>query len=565
MAGIKQVTVGAYLTKRLEQLGLKHYFAIPGDFNLTLLDEMLFNNKVKMINCCNELNAGYAADGYARVHGMAALVVTYSVGGLSAINAITGAYGEDLPIIVISGGPNTDSEIKDQILHHTTATDDYKYVQKMYAHVTVKSIIIEHVSRAACQIDEALLTAVQTRKPVYLEIACNISASLISPPQDLDFSFCAKSDPTSLKAAVTHVANFLNKAQKPILVGGVKLRAFGAKDAFKELADACGYAVACMPNAKGFFSEQHPSYIGTYWGSVSSPGCGEIVESCDAYLFAGPLFSDYTTVGYSTLINSKKLVDVSPGCVKVEGVSYHNIALDEFLKALAAKLKKNKTSLVAYNRIKGEAPPEEKSHKKQMPITTRRLFIRIQEMLNARSLVIAETGDSWFNATKLKLPEGARFEIQMQYGSIGWSVGAALGAGLAVKETERVIALIGDGSFQMTAQEVSTMIRYNVPIILFLINNGSYSIEVQIHDNIYNEIKNWRYAELIDVFNAEDGKGWGCRVKTEKELVAAIEKAKKHRSLSLIEVMINRDDCNKSLLKWGTAVATNNSKPPMFN
>ena len=104
-------TVGSYLADRLEEIGLKHYFAVPGDYNLVLLDRILENKNLQMISCCNELNAGYAADGYARATGGASAVfVTYSVGGLSLLNAVAGAYAEDLPVIAVSGAGNCCTE-----------------------------------------------------------------------------------------------------------------------------------------------------------------------------------------------------------------------------------------------------------------------------------------------------------------------------------------------------------------------------------------------------------------------------------------------------------------------
>lgn len=179
-------------------------------------------------------------------------------------------------------------------------------------------------------------------------------------------------------------------------------------------------------------------------------------------------------------------------------------------------------------------------------------------MLGPDSIVLTETGDSWFNGMKLRLPEGAKFEIQMQYGSIGWSVGATLGLALGA-ESSTVIAAIGDGSFQLSAQEVSTMIRYELRPIIFVINNRGYTIEVEIHDGPYNNIKNWDYAGLMNVFNAENGNGWGTRVETEEELAAAIDKAIAHNGPSLIECIIDRDDCSKELLEWGVRVSAFNS------
>jgi len=114
----------------------------------------------------------------------------------------------------------------------------------------------------------------------------------------------------------------------------------------------------------------------------------------------------------------------------------------------------------------------------------------------------------------------------------------------------------------MTAQEVSTMIRYGLKPIIFVMNNGGYTIEVEIHDGPYNVINDWNYADLVQVFNAKGGKGWGCRVTTEGEVEDAIKQALGHDGLSLIEVVLDKDDCSKDLLEWGARVAASNSRPP---
>jgi len=553
-------TIGGYLATRLEQIGLKHCFAVPGDYNLVLLDELLANKNLEMISCCNELNAGYAADGYARATGGAAAVcVTYSVGGLSLSNAIAGAYAEDLPVIAISGGPNTNSAAEYELLHHTLGKIDYGYMREIFGRVTVESVQITNPLDAPTQIDFAIDSALKHSKPVYLEVASNIANSPISKPYEMTFTRRWKTNERSLAAAVEHAAALLNDAAKPVMVAGVQLRSFGAEESFDALSHATSYAVAAMPNAKGFFDEAHPNYMGIYWGSVGSPGCGQIVSSADIGLYAGTTFTDYSTVGHSALINPSKMILARPHSVVMPGRTYNDVALSDFLEALAPKLRPNEGSLVAYRRIAEEkaAPRQGKSDD---PLTTRVLFDRVQRMLSADSAVIAETGDSWFNGMQLDLPKGSRFEIQMQYGSIGWSVGATLGYTLGSPD-RRVIALIGDGSFQMTAQEISTMIRYGVRPIIFLINNGGYTIEVEIHDGPYNVIKNWDYAGLISVFNADDGKGLGLKATTNGELDLAIGRASSHNGPVLIEVSIHRDDCSKNLLEWGGYVAKNNSRP----
>jgi len=231
--------------------------------------------------------------------------------------------------------------------------------------------------------------------------------------------------------------------------------------------------------------------------------------------------------------------------------------LSEFLAGLASKLKSNSTSLDAYLRIKETVPAAQPDKPKELSLSTRRLFHHINESLDGTTTIVAETGDSWFNGMDLHLPDGCKFEIQMQYGSIGWSVGAFLGLATA-NPKRRVIGLIGDGSFQMTAQEVSTILRYNYSGVIFLMNNGAYTIEVMIHDGPYNTLQNWNYAAMVEALKGQSSIQSQV-VSTEKELVAALKKSKTFKGLTFIEVILDRTDCNKALLGWGTAVADYNS------
>lgn len=214
------------------------------------------------------------------------------------------------------------------------------------------------------------------------------------------------SNPHGLEAAVEAAANFLNKAVKPVLVGGPKMRVAKACDAFVELADACGYATAVMPSAKGFIPEHHPHFIGTYWGAVSTAFCAEIVESADAYLFAGPIFNDYSSVGYSLLLKREKAIIVQPDRVTIgNGPTFGCVLMKDFLQALSKRVKNNITSYENYHRIfVPEGHPLKSEPKEALRVNI--LFQHIQKMLSNQTAVIAETGDSWFNCQKLKLPKG---------------------------------------------------------------------------------------------------------------------------------------------------------------
>ncbi|OMP02436.1 hypothetical protein COLO4_11094 [Corchorus olitorius] len=495
-------TLGRHLARRLVEIGVKDVFSVPGNFNLTLLDHLIAEPGLKNVGCCNELNAGYAADGYARSRGVGACVVTFTVGGLSIINAIAGAYSENLPVMCIVGGPNTNDYGTNRILHHTIGLPDFS--------------------------------------------------------QELRLS-----NKMGLEAAVEAAAAFLNKAVKPVMVAGPKIRVAKASKAFVELADSCGYPVAIMPSAKGLVPENHPQFIGTYWGAISTAFCAEIVESADAYLFAGPIFNDYSSVGYSLLLKKEKAIIVQPDRVVIgNGPAFGCVLMKDFLESLAKRLNRNTTAKENYQRIyipdgiPLKCEPQE-------PLRVNILFHHIQKMLSSDTAVIAETGDSWFNCQKLKLPEGCGYEFQMQYGSIGWSVGATLGYAQAVPH-KRVIACIGDGSFQVTAQDISTMLRCEQKTIIFLINNGGYTIEVEIHDGPYNVIKNWNYTGLIDAIHNGEGNCWTTKVRCEEELIEAIEKAtnEKKDCLCFIEVIVHKDDTSKELLEWGSRVSAANSRPP---
>ncbi|PJD92511.1 MAG: pyruvate decarboxylase [Legionella sp.] len=555
-------TVGGYLAQRFEELELSAYFAIPGDYNLSLLDELLKNPKLQMINCCNELNAGYAADGFSRVKGISALVVTFGVGALSAINAVAGAYSEDLPIIVVAGGPNTNSIQDTEILHHTLATEHNDYVRQMFAHVTVHTVTIHQPHDAPAQIDAAIAMAVAQKKPVYIEIACNIAGLDVSEPTKRSFIHHVESDPAALSAALQEASKQLNAAVKPVLIAGSRSRSQQVGDWIEQLSQASGYALAAMPDAKSFVSETHPNYIGIYWGPVSSPGCAAIVESSDLYLFVGPNFNDYTTVGHVCNIHPSKSIVLEDDKLSVCGKVYTGISMQDFLAGLLPLLQPNDASMKAFKRIAGSAPLYDPPADLHTAVTMRYVSGQIQSLLSSEYAVLVETGDSWFNGLRLKLPQDCPFEIQMQYGSIGWSVGALLGMQAAFHQKKRVIALIGDGSFQMGAQELSTIIRYGYKPIIFLMNNASYGIEVQIHDGPYNVINNWQYKDLVTVFNGDTYHAKGFKVSTCQELLDVMCLIPELDGLCLIEIILEKDDCNKNLLDWGARVATYNSRPP---
>lgn len=553
-------SIGSYLASRLEEIGVMHHFAVAGDYNLVLLDQLLLNKNIEQVYCCNELNCSFAAEGYARANGVAACVVTFSVGSLTAFDGLAGAYAEELPVILMSGAPNSNDFGANHLVHHALGTHDLQYPLDFAKRITCEAVAIRHPEEAPYLIDKAIRAALRKKKPVYIEIPCNLAAAKCSKPMPLDWSETRKSDPASLGAAVREVAQFLEKAVRPVILAGPKVRSHGGIEPLQQLAEAVGCGVAVMPAAKSFFPEQHRQYMGIYLGAAGSPGAADVVDSSDAVLAVGALFTDYTTTGWTALPSDKRLIQVDPNCVRVGATVFNDVYLREFLTELAKVVKPKPKSLAQFEStrtIVGAASAADAD----APLTRAEMCRKIQGVIDGNTTLIVETGDSWFNGLNMNLPDGAKFEIEMQWGHIGWSVPATFGYAVRAKD-RRVVLMVGDGSFQLTAQEVCQMIRLKLPVLIFLVNNRGYTIEVEIHDGPYNNVKNWDYAGLMKVFNADDGEGLGLRATTGGELAAAIETAMAHSGGPvMIECTIDRDDCTRQLLEWGSRVAVANARP----
>ncbi len=560
-------TVGHYLATRLEQIGLEHYFQVPGDYNLQLLDELLKNDNLKMVSCTNELNASYASEGYARANGASACVITFNVGAFSALNGVAGAYAERLPMIFISAGYNTNDEASGRFLHHTIGTTDYSYQEEMFRPVTCKTVRILTAEEAPAKIDDAIATALRESKPCYIEIASNLADAEYPEPQPKQFprAWELPYDADAVEQAADAVAKQLNATKKPILLAGPHLRPYGAIDAFKRLAEALGCAVAVQPNAKGFFPEDHPQYIGHYLGTSSAPGAEAMVDLSDCVLAAGPMFTDYSTVGWTTTVpNDSGYIAIAEDGVTTPEGNYTNLPIAAVLDAVAQKVAKNSATIEQYNRddVTGEQAEYTPAADGEQ-LTRAEMVHQINELITQDSTLFAETGDSWFNGMHMQLPGGAGFEIEMQWGAIGWSVPSAHGYAVAKGNDHHTILMVGDGSFQLTAQEVCNMIRYQDNITVIVVNNKGYVIESALHEGPYNYYKNWDYAALMDAFNAEDGEGIGITATTAGELRDALRTASEntHRPV-LIEAQIPHDDMTQDLVKWGKPVSAAIGRAP---
>ncbi len=549
------LTVGEYLAKRLKEIGANKIFGVVGDYVLGLMD-VLLKNDIQLIATCNELNAGYAADGHARLNGVSVACVTYNVGGLSLVNAVAGAYSELVPMIVISGAPSTTQQRQNLLLHHTVV--DYNLQLNIFEKITVAAIALTNPNLAARQIDNTIAACLKERRPVYIEIPSDLVDQPCPVMETVDLPHEPKIDRQALSEAVEEAVELLEQSQRPIILAGVELHRYGIGELLSKLLDKTGYPFTTTLLGKSIISEMHPQFIGSYAGTLSPEYVRQRVETADCILCLGAFMSDINLGGYTAHLPEENLINANSDKVKIKHHFYHPVSLPAFIVGLTNKLQAKSTELLDIRSAKDSLPSNFEVIASQK-LTNTRFYSRINRFideLNSPSIVIAETGDALIATIDLVLYGNTQYIGQALYTSIGYAVPACLGAAIAEPE-RRPIVLVGDGAFQMTAQELSTIIRHQLNPIFFLINNDGYTIERAIHEGSYNDIQPWKYHRLPEVFGSH---GLSCQARTEGELEQALEKAKYHdNGLSFIEIHLDRLDCSVGVKRLGKAISERRS------
>ena len=544
-------TVGRYLVERLKQAGVGHVFGVPGDYVLTFMDRIL-EGGIEMVGTCNELNAAYAADAYARVNGIGAVCVTYGVGSFSALNGVAGAFAEQVPLVFISGGPRMDMRRPSMLLHHSVG--DLGVLSKVYENVTVVTTVLSDAAEAPDQIDAALQACLREKRPVAIEIPVDVVDHPCPAPGAFTFPDPPASDPEALAEALDEILELLGAAKQPVILAGIELHRFGLLENFDELVDKSGMPVASTLLGKTVISELHPQAIGVYEGAISRPEVRQVVEDADLLLCLGAWMSDINLGIYTARLDEQRMVTANSGRVRIRHHVYDPIGLGDLVSGLTERLPAGGISRGSFVPA-SEALDHSITIKPEAEITVKRLFSRINELISDNSIVIADAGDALFSASDLVMHRDVGFLGQAFYLSIGFTLPATLGAQLAAPD-RRVMTFIGDGAFQMTVQELSTIIRRELNPIIFVLNNNGYTAERMIHEGPYNDIQGWQNYRLPEIF----GGGWGVRVRTEGELETALDKALAFTGgPALIEVMLDQLDVSDQLKRLGAELAPKNA------
>ncbi|KAK4180919.1 thiamine diphosphate-binding protein [Triangularia setosa] len=519
-----EILLGEYLFLRLKQLGIETVFGVPGDFELALLD-LIEPLGLSWVGAPNELVGAYAADGYARLNGVGALVTTFGPGELSALCGLGGSYCESIPVLHIVGYPTTPAQKSGKTLHHTLGDGKFYHYQRISSELSCATTVLDDPITAAAEIDRVLNAMVFHSKPGYIGISEDIAYAKVSA-EYIDTKLARSlphSAPESEASAVALIINQLESAKSPILiVDGGAARASWAEHV-DPIIQALKIPFLVTGLGKGIADETSPCYQGCYAGAGSWPRSAiGLVKEADCILWLGNYPSDFNTGIFTENLDHCTIIDLQRFFVKI-GENKYDARITHVLPKLISAFSSHRPLA----QLPVEPFPEVNRHL-TVPVSNKIeqdwLWSRLSSYLRPGDLVITETGTAQVGITAVRFPSGCHGWTQSVYGSIGYAAGAAAGAAIAAKEAgkyNRLVLVTGEGSLQLTVQAFSILTRHGIIPVVFVLNNYGYTIERYFRgwNAKYNDIPMWDYTALFKAFAPDvEPQVKGYKVTTAEEL-----------------------------------------------
>jgi indolepyruvate decarboxylase len=535
-----------YVLSRLKDIGVPDVFGVPGDFSFPINDAISNDPHMRWIGCCNELNAAYAADGYARIKGLGALCTTYGVGELSALAGVGGSYAEHLPVFHLVGTPRRAAQAARALIHHTLGNGEYDLFHRMTEPVVCASAILTP-QNVAFETERLIAEALYHRRPVYMAFPADVAEQNVTGeahPIPAPYS-----DLASLTEAVEAILARLAAARTACLLPGILVARANAQRALRSFVDESNLPFATMFMGKSILDEQHPKYIGMYDGKLMSPDVRAFVEGCDLVIEIGTLLTDFNTGAFTAQLDPEKVIVIRHHNVQIGKKVYTNVEISDVLTALTIRVPRRADCAIP--KVESLGQPEGSGND---PITVNALYPRWANFLKPNDILIAETGTASMGLGFARMPSGATFHNQTLWGAIGWATPAAFGAAVA-SPLKRTVLVTGDGSHQLTAQEISQFPRLGLKPVIFVLNNSGYLIERLLckqPEIAYNDIAPWRYADLPRALGCEDW--FTARVATCGEFDAALDRASNATTGVYIEVVTDPYAASPLSLKLGESL-----------
>ncbi|ECG8629844.1 indolepyruvate decarboxylase [Salmonella enterica subsp. salamae] len=527
-------TVADYLLDRLAGCGIGHLFGVPGDYNLQFLDHVIDHPTLRWVGCANELNAAYAADGYARMSGAGALLTTFGVGELSAINGIAGSYAEYVPVLHIVGAPCSAAQQRGELMHHTLGDGDFRHFYRMSQAISAASAILDE-QNACFEIDRVLGEMLAARRPGYIMLPADVAKKTAIPPTEA-LTLPAHETQSGVETAFRyHARQCLMNSRRVALLADFLAGRFGLRPLLQRWMAETPIAHATLLMGKGLFDEQHPNFVGTYSAGASSKEVRQAIEDADRVICVGTRFVDTLTAGFTQQLPAERTLEIQPYASRI-GETWFNLPMAQAVSTLRELCLE-----CAF------APPPTRSVGQPVRIdkgelTQENFWQTLQQYLKPGDILLVDQGTAAFGAAALSLPDGAEVVVQPLWGSIGYSLPAAFGAQTACPD-RRVILIIGDGAAQLTIQEMGSMLRDGQAPVILLLNNDGYTVERAIHGAAqrYNDIASWNWTQIPQALNAaQQAECW--RVTQAIQLAEVLERLARPQRLSFIEVMLPKAD-----------------------
>ncbi len=531
-------TVGDYLLDRLAELGVTEIFGVPGDYNLEFLDHIVAHPAIRWVGNANELNAGYAADGYGRLRGMSALVTTFGVGELSAANAIAGSYAENVPVVHIVGAPAKDAQGTRRALHHSLGDGDFEHFLRVSREITCAQANLMPAT-ARREIDRVLSEVREQKRPGYILMSTDVARFPTEPPGTPLPRYPGGTSPRAL-AAFTGAAAALIADHRLTVLADLMVHRLQAVDELETLLAADVVPHATLVWGKSMLDESAPNFLGIYAGAASAEPVRAAIEQAPVLVTAGVVFTDMVSGFFSQRIDPARTIDIGQYQSSVAGEVFAPLDMAAALGALATILTRRGIASPPIVPPPADALPP--SPEPDQPLTQRMLWDRLCAALTPGNVVLADQGTSFYGMADHRLPHGVTFIGQPLWGSIGYTLPAAVGAAVAHPE-RRTVLLIGDGAAQLTVQELGTFSREGLSPVIVVVNNDGYTVERAIHGKtaLYNDIVSWRWTDLPAALGVTNHLAF--RARTYGELDAALTAAAEHRDgMVFVEVVLPRLD-----------------------
>jgi indolepyruvate decarboxylase len=530
----KTTSVAEYIVERLAAEGVRHCFGVAGDYVFPVCDAVDSNAMVKWIGCANELNAAYAADGYARIRGAAMLVTTYGVGELSALNGVMGAKAERSLVFHVVGMPSYQHQRLGKIAHHTLGDGVFGNFVELSAQATCCHAVI-NPQNCVIEMERLIAEARRNNQPAYIAVASDYARSPILPADVKPLVL--QSSAAALQKAMAVIGERIGAAKSVVVFPAFTILRLGLQKQAQKAVEALGCPFTTTSMEKCVIDEGHPQFAGLYAGAVSDPKTREIVEGADLVLdLGGVSLNDITTASYSARLDPSRFITVGLNEVRTANQVIADVRIADVLVELA----KLRPPSAPYRGTPHDLAPVTGSQSDK--ITMAALYPRYAAFLRAGDTVVLETGSSSLGLTPMILPNGVRVEAQVLWGSIGWATPAAFGIAVADPE-RRTILITGEGSHQLTANEIGAMGRFGKNAIVFVLNNDGYLIERALEENpnwTYNDLSPWNYAKLPNALGCTDW--YTARVTTLGELDDAMKAARHSKTGAYIEIIGDKLD-----------------------